>query len=168
MTVDVTASGFTAHQRMMRPVLMMAAKWQRLFRFCLVGTSGVFVNSAVLYLLSGVAGLTPLIAACFATEVAVGTNFLLNDRWTFRHSRSGAAWWRRLLQYNSVCLGGLLITVMVLGLLTHLFGIHYLIANLLAVGVATSWNFSANCYFTWANRSPAVETGRSDGAVSAI
>ena len=165
MTVNVTASGFTANQKPMRSVVLLPAKWLRLLRFCLVGTSGVFVNSTVLYLLSGVGGLNPLLAACFATEVAIGTNFLLNDRWTFRNSGSGAIWWRRLVQYNSVCLGGLLITVLVLALLTHGFGVHYLIANLLAVGVATGWNFCANSYFTWSTRTPAADIGRPDYSV---
>src|SRR5687767_6577737 len=56
----------------------------RPLRFGLVGLSGVVVNTAALWGLARGAGLPVLLASVLATEMAILSNFLLNDRWTFR------------------------------------------------------------------------------------
>lgn len=122
---------------------------RRFFRFGLVGASGVLVNTLALYLLTDVVGWDHLVAAALATEAAILSNFLFNDRWTFRDARPDLAWPRRLAQYNSISLGGLLITLVVLAALSHLLGLYYLVANLFAIGAATIWNYTINLRFTW-------------------
>lgn len=122
---------------------------RRLVRFCLVGASGVVVNTALLYLLTEVGGMNHLVAAVFATEAAIINNFLLNDRWTFADVESANSWLRRALRYNSVALVGLAISVAVLAGLTYTLGLHYLVANLFAIGVGTLWNYTGSSLFTW-------------------
>ncbi len=121
----------------------------RLLRFGLVGALGVVVNYTLLYLLTEACGLNHLIASALATEGAIISNFVLNNVWTFRDADLGLAWARRLWRYNLITLGGLLITVTVLAMLTYLFSIHYLVANLFAIGSATLWNYIVNARFTW-------------------
>jgi dolichol-phosphate mannosyltransferase len=116
----------------------------------LVGISGVGVNTALLYLLTEAVGFNHLVAAVFATESAILNNFLLNDRWTFGDAQSGTSWLRRILRYNSVTLVGLVISVAVLAGLTYLLNLHYLLANLFAIGAGTLWNYVGSSYFTWA------------------
>lgn len=123
---------------------------RRMVRFCSVGILGIVVNTALLYLLTDTGGLNPLISAVFATEAAILNNFLLNDRWTFSDVERVIPWHRRALRYNSVALVGLVISVVTLAGLTHLLGIHYLIANLFAISAGTLWNYTGSSYFTWA------------------
>jgi len=123
---------------------------RRLARFCLVGISGVGVNSALLYLLTEAGGLNPLVAAVFATEAAIFNNFVLNDLWTFGDVKSATSWPWRALRYNSVALVGLIISVAVLAGLTYLLSMHYLVANLFAIGAGTLWNYTGSSHFTWA------------------
>jgi dolichol-phosphate mannosyltransferase len=118
-------------------------------RFGLVGTSGVAVNYALLYLLADIGDLNHLLAASVATEAAILSNFTFNNLWTFRYTRPKTSWRRRALQYNLFCLGGLVISVLVLAVLTYLVNIHYLVANIFAIGAATLWNYGANRYWTW-------------------
>lgn len=118
----------------------------RLLKFVLVGTSGVGVNTVVLYLGHEVGGLPLLLASVLAVETAIISNFLWNNLWTFSQS---SFTWRRLLKFNLVSLGGLVITVVVLYTLVQYFALHYLIANLLAIGAATIWNFLLNSLWTW-------------------
>jgi hypothetical protein len=84
------------------------------------------------------------------------TNFALNDRWTFRDAATETSWLYRGAQYNTVALFGMVISVAVLALLTNGLGVHYLIANLFAIGAATVSNYLLNTHFTWTlpGRSP--------------
>lgn len=137
---------------------------RRLARFGLVGLSGVVINTTLLYVLAEAGGLNHLVAAVFATEAAILNNFLLNDRWTFGDAESGASRFRRALRYNSVALVGLVISVAVLAVLTYLLDLHYLVANLFAIGAGMLWNYAGSFCFTWA----AVDAGAPFASVLAV
>lgn len=118
----------------------------RFVRFGIVGSLGVAVNSAVLFLAHGVAGLPLLLASGMAVEVAILHNYLWNERWTFGVANFSFA---RLGKFNLTSLGGLLITLSVLYLLVEQWHIHYLLANLFGIALATIWNFTLSLLWTW-------------------
>jgi putative flippase GtrA len=120
----------------------------RLARFGAVGLSGVAVNTAALWLLVRRAGLPLTAASAIATEIAILSNFALNDAWTFRHAPRASGLLRRLLRFNAVSLGGLSLTVTALFLLNR-SGLPLLPANAIAVGCAVAWNYLANSRWTW-------------------
>lgn len=120
-----------------------------LIRFSMVGASGVLVNSILLYALTEAGGLSPMVAAVLATEIAILCNFFLNDLWTFRRARSGPAWAQRALRYNLGALAGLVISVAVLAMLIHLGAMYYLEANLFAIAAGMAWNYLASYFFIW-------------------
>lgn len=128
---------------------------QRFLRFGLVGLSGVFVDMAVLYLLSDPAtlgwGLTR--SKIIASEIAIINNFLWNDRWTFGDiSRQQSGWkkrLKRLLKFNLICLAGLILNVLLLNLLFNRFGLNRYLANLIAIAAVTLWNFWLNLKLSW-------------------
>ena len=121
----------------------------RFVRFGSVGASGVLVNYALLYGLTDMVGLNHLMAASVATEAAILSNFTFNNLWTFGDVRPKVGKTRRMLQYNLFCLGGLVVSVIVLAALTYLLHMHYLVANLFAIGAGTLWNYSTSHYWTW-------------------
>lgn len=148
-----------------RPLLTSQSSWFKqqivmhsryLIRFGLVGASGVLVNTTLLYLLTEISGLHHLVAAVFATEVAILSNFVLNDRWTFRNSKRDTSVMRRALRYNFIALGGLVISVAMLAMLTHYLDFYYLFANLFAIGTATLWNYAASRSWNWPARYSSV------------
>jgi dolichol-phosphate mannosyltransferase len=128
---------------------------QRFLRFGLVGLSGVFVDMAVFYLLSDPAalgwGLTR--SKLLAAEVAIGNNFLWNDRWTFGDIASRQQGWRKRLRrfakFNLVCLAGLILNVLILNFLFNRFGVNRYVANLVAIALVTLWNFWLNLKLSW-------------------
>ncbi len=122
-------------------------------RFGLVGLSGLLVNSAVLWLCVHSLGWPAPLASIPATETAILSNFVLNDRWTFAGAGAPGIW-ARLLRFNSVALGGMLITALLLGALTGYARLPLLAANVLAVAGAMAWNYLANARWTW--RAPGV------------
>jgi dolichol-phosphate mannosyltransferase len=123
----------------------------RLLRFSLVGGSGVVVNNTILFTLVAGLRLSAVPAAVVATECAIVSNFLLNDRWTFGDVRPSlpSPWPRRFASYNLLTLGGLLINVGVLAVLHGVAGVHYLAANMVGIGAAVLWNYGSNIYWTW-------------------
>ena len=118
----------------------------RAVRFALVGTSGVIVNSAALAALHGGLGLPLLLASALAVEIAIIHNFVWNNRWTFGQRRISLA---RFARFNAVSLGGLAIATGTLHLLVRGFGLYYLLANLIGIGLAMTWNFLLSQYWAW-------------------
>lgn len=121
----------------------------RPLRFGIVGASGVLVNSLALWVLVQGSRLSIPLASAIATELAIITNFLLNDRWTFGRTAARRSRWRRFVRYNSVAAGGLAITALLLTVLTRYANMPLLLANLLAIGVAMGWNYMLSSRWAW-------------------
>ncbi len=127
----------------------------RFLRFGLVGLSGVFVDMTLLYLLSDPSTLAlPLTRSkIIAGEIAIINNFLWNDAWTFADVSSEQHEWRqrmkRFLKFNIICLAGLVLNVMVLNIVFNFIIQNRYIANLIAIAVATVWNFWVNLKLSW-------------------
>ncbi|GAB1538183.1 glycosyltransferase [Scytonema sp. NUACC21] len=127
----------------------------RFIRFGLVGFSGVFVDMTLLYLLSDPTTLDlPLtLSKMIAGEIAIFNNFLWNDIWTFADVSSQQNQWRqrvlRFLKFNIICLAGLTLNVLVLKLVFTFIIPNRYIANLIAIAVATIWNFWVNLKLSW-------------------
>lgn len=122
-------------------------------QFCLVGGSGVLVDMGVLWLLASPATLGWNITASklVAAEVALLSNFVWNDLWTFRAlARAGvrARLWR-LLKFNLICLAGIGLSVGLLNFQVHRLGMNLYVANLVAIVAASVWNFGLNLRFGW-------------------
>lgn len=130
---------------------------QRFIRFGIVGLSGVIVDMAVLYALSDPStlawGLTR--SKIIAAAVAILNNFWWNDRWTFRDlSQRQTGFRRRLerfLKFNFICLMGLILNVLILNLFFNVIfaGQYRYLANLIAIGLVTFWNFWLNTKLSW-------------------
>ncbi|MBE9206263.1 glycosyltransferase [Nostoc sp. LEGE 06077] len=127
----------------------------RFVRFGLVGLSGVFVDMVILYLLSDPTTLAwPLTRSkIIASEFAIFNNFLWNDAWTFAdvsmqqqelHQRL-----KRFLKFNIICLAGLVLNVFFLNLIFNFLIPNRYIANLIAIAIATIWNFWVNLKLSW-------------------
>ncbi len=127
----------------------------RLFRFGLVGLSGVIVDMTVIYVLHDprLMGWSLNGSKAVAAELAIVNNFLWNDRWTFgdiaRMQRGFRNWIGRLLKFNAICLVGLGLNVLLLNLFTRGLHLYYLLANLLAIAVVMFWNFGVNRTLNW-------------------
>ena len=123
----------------------------RFFKFCAVGLSGVGVNMGLLWLLTEYAGFQYLYSAIIAIETSIITNFLLNNYFTFRgRNKPGTKpFFQRLLKFNLVSLVGLGINLGLLSLFTEVFGIYYLVSNIIAIIIVTMWNYLMNTWWTW-------------------
>jgi dolichol-phosphate mannosyltransferase len=128
----------------------------RFIRFGLVGLSGVFVDMALLYLLSdsSTLGWGVTRSGVIAGEVAIINNFLWNDRWTFgdivSQQRRITQRLKRFVKFNIICLVGMVLSkILVLNLLFNFVIRNQYVANLIAIAVATIWNFWVNLKLSW-------------------
>lgn len=114
----------------------------RFVKFGIVGGSGVVVNSAILWFCHDILGMIIPIASIFSVGISILTNFLLNDFWTWNSTNTKKHSFKtRLLRYYISASLGAAINYFVLIFLTEVFGIYYLIANLIGILFGTVSNF---------------------------
>ncbi|WP_414618775.1 glycosyltransferase [Calothrix sp. CCY 0018] len=140
-------------------VAQLSLRWGfpigKFIRFGLVGLSGVFVDMTILYLLSdpNTLGLPLTRSKIIAGEIAIFNNFLWNDAWTFAdvamEQKGLKQRLKRFLKFNIICFAGLAINVLVLNLVFNFVISNRYIANLIAIAVATVWNFWVNLKLSW-------------------
>ncbi len=133
------------------------ADWfQRLFSFLFVGGLGAVVNLicfSIVYnlLIQSINSLVAfLIAFISATEVSIVTNFVLNDRITFRifHSQT-RSWQLRCVRFHITSIGGTLLTLGISFFLLHLMHVSALLSQATALLIATAFNFVFHHIFTY-------------------
>jgi dolichol-phosphate mannosyltransferase len=132
----------------------------RFVRFGVVGLSGVVVDMGLLFLLSDPSmlgwGLTR--SKLIAAELAIINNFIWNDTWTFRdiasHQRGFRHRLQRFAKFQLICLGGLVLNTVLLNLQFNLLGMNRYLANAVAIGIVTGWNFWLNFKLSWRAADP--------------
>jgi dolichol-phosphate mannosyltransferase len=76
-----------------------------------------------------------------------------NDLWTFgdisRKQTGKRQRFKRFLKFNIVCLAGIIIQTLVVNFLFNSLGMNQYIAKLIAIAVATIWNFWVNLKLSW-------------------
>jgi putative flippase GtrA len=131
----------------MRHVIRRDAR--RALQFAAVGLVGVGINNSVLWLLVERAHVYLPAASLLATETAIVSNFAMNQVWTLADIRSPHSLLRRLVRFNAVALGGLVLTAAGLLVLAEAAHFPYLLANVVAIACGAAWNYLANRCWTW-------------------
>jgi dolichol-phosphate mannosyltransferase len=135
-------------QHIRRLFLYKYAAWSEVLQFIVVGTSGALVNLlAVTALLH--AGLTPDVSIAGAIAASICTNFLLNRRFTFSHSKTGHLPTQFLSYLVSVSFGAIINYLVALLLLTLYPKFIPQVASLCGIAVATVANFVALKYLVF-------------------
>lgn len=121
----------------------------RIFKFAIVGMSGLVVNMGILYFLTEFLNIVYIISSVFAIEISIFTNFLLNDLWTWRE-RIKKRFLPRCIQYHITAgVTAFLANWLMLIFLTEVIGLYYLISNLIGIGVGMLSNFILNDLWTF-------------------
>jgi dolichol-phosphate mannosyltransferase len=124
-------------------------------RFCVVGCSGVVIDMGLLFLLSDPKmlgwGLTR--SKILAAEAALLNNFIWNDLWTFgavaRHQTALSQRIKRFFKFNVICSLGIFFNVLILNIEFNWLHMDRYLANLIAIGLVTLWNYKSNKEFSW-------------------
>jgi len=116
-------------------------------KFNTVGLLGMGFQLLALAVLKGGLGLNYLAATVIAVESAVLHNFIWHERWTWleRTSRNARGVFGRLFRFHManglISIAG---NLMLMWLLVSRLHLHYLIANVTAIGACAILNFLAS------------------------
>jgi len=138
--ISITLYSFTHHQS------AAWKEWKRIFKFGLVGISGIAVNMGVLFYLKEFVNFPLMLASLIAIELSIINNFWWNDKWTFK--KSGDDIIERGYKFHIVSITGLIINMGLLYALVNI-GFYYMIANIIGILAGFVWNFVANRRVTW-------------------
>ena len=142
------------------PRLQPLARW-RFMRFGLVGASGTVINIAVLYLsqeylLRGIADFHERLNYAIALAIALATisNFYWNRRLTWRDRQNQVSQSALVLFFKYVMAAAL--SIVIQSLLTKWLALylHYIVANLVAIVLASAFNYVANDRLTFRRSNP--------------
>lgn len=114
-------------------------------RWWIVGLFFTGVNIPILWVLVDLLGLKLWLATLLASEFGTLLRFLVNDRWVFGYLRPT---WKRLWQYHLAIASSFVIWYSVANLLPR-WGIHYLLASILATGCSVGWSMITNFLWIW-------------------
>jgi dolichol-phosphate mannosyltransferase len=119
-----------------------------LVRFALVGASGVLVNEGVLYALTRFLKFPDIPAQAIGVELAIISNFLLNDRLTFASAPRHNSKLSRFAKYNLVSLITFSVNLIVFALLlaAKVFDIY---ASIIAIVAAFGLNYFGSSRWAW-------------------
>lgn len=143
-------------------------KWtsSQLAKFLIAGAVSYVVNQIALFLLyeivfadmrhsadTIIGGINPalLVSSIIAVEIAIIARFIINDAWTFRDRRD-APFVRRFVTSNVSSFGSPLISILVVNILTPVFGVNYLVANTIGIALGFSWNYIWSTKVVWKDK----------------
>ena len=96
--------------------------------------------------------------------------FVWNDNWTFRSRRQGEGNCekaKRFLCFNLICGTGIVWSVLLLHVQVSVFGLNIWLANIVAIGLGSFWNFGlSNLLRGW--RTTERETARAGGPIEPL
>ena len=122
----------------------------RAVKFMGVGLTGIFVNVGFLFFLTEGFGIYFMLSSLAGIEASILSNYVLNDLWTFGDIPDNRySWGSRIIRFHAVSFGGILINSTTLYFLTTIFGIYYILSNLVGIFLAFAWNFLVNRRYTY-------------------
>ena len=130
-------------------------EWKRIFKFGIVGISGIVVNQGLLVFLKEFFGVAIPVASIIAIQMAILNNFIWNDLWTFKGSGQPQKIpnrWHRLLSFEVVSAGGAVINFAILNLMVIFLATDYQLANIIGILLGFIWNFIVNRRLTWTRK----------------
>ncbi len=119
-------------------------------RFAVVGAIGFAINTLVLELFV-YNHLHPALGSAMGAELAIISNFIFNNRWTFGDRKvAGLKAVPKFFQFNLTSLGALVIQTASVWIGTHLFGHSvYFAFYIVGVGIGLIWNYTMYSKVIW-------------------
>jgi putative flippase GtrA len=120
----------------------------RVLRWLAAGVAFMGLNMLLLYLLVDKAGMRVIFGTLISAECGTLLRYLVNDYWVFHH-RSPS--WKGLAQYHVANAGAFTVWWGATNLFNY-FGVHYLLASILAVGFSVGVSLTSNFFWIWRKR----------------
>lgn len=130
---------------------IMQIKQSIVFKFCVVGSIGFIINTIILELFVTL-GMHPTVGSLVGGELAILSNFVLNNSWTFHMHKitGGKSIAKKFIQFNGTSLGAIAIQAGTVTAGTYLLGVtSYRIFYIVGVAIGLVWNYTMYSRFIW-------------------
>jgi glycosyltransferase involved in cell wall biosynthesis len=145
-------AGELARYLMLLSRLRVTGRTARLIGFGAVGVSGLAVNTLLLALLTERAGMYYLLGAIIATQGSTLWNFSLTELLVFRHGDPRFSLRRRAFLFFLMNNVALALRGPLLFVLTSVFGVYYLVSNVVSLSVLMILRFALADAVIWGGR----------------
>jgi dolichol-phosphate mannosyltransferase len=124
----------------------------RFVSFITVGFTGLLLHLFILWILYEVSSLNFTVSQASATLIAMTSNYILNNQFTYHDKKqTGKLFWRGLLSFYLACTFGALINVVLAGELYER-QIPWFISGMTGAVVGAIWNYAVTSVFTWGDK----------------
>ncbi len=114
--------------------LMLSPRIRDATKFGLVGTFGILVNEAAIWLFTDPLGMFYIFSAVVSSQLSITSNFALNEIWVFNGRTLLSGRLSRFIQFDALASSTtLILRIPLLWFLTSYLGIYYLTSNLLSI-----------------------------------
>jgi putative flippase GtrA len=125
---------------MYKLILDLLYKYKTFVKYLIAGGTAAFVDLALLFVLTHYFGLHYLWSASLAFLLAFFVSFFLQKFWTFRDSNRETMN-KQMFQYLVTALINLALNSAIMFLLVSVFGLWYMLAQMIAGGTIALWSF---------------------------
>jgi putative flippase GtrA len=119
---------------------------RQFFSFAAVGVVGTAAHYSTLIALVQIMHVNPVVSSGAGFVVGALVNYALNYRLTFRSTKLHRD---SMPKFFLVALFGLGFNTAIMALMTEVWKLHYLVAQVLATAGVLVWNFAVNRYWTF-------------------
>jgi dolichol-phosphate mannosyltransferase len=121
----------------------------RFVKFGLVGASGLVVNTVVLAAATEVIGFHYLVGVAVATQASTLWNYLFSEIWVFRGRSNRHGRPQRFAAYWLLNMAALFARYPIIWMLTAVFGVHYLVSNLVSLVILMLVRYAVSDFVIW-------------------
>jgi len=133
-------------------ITIRARELSHVIKFAIVGFIGFLINYSAMEMFYRAFGISPNNAAALGAELAIISNFTLNNIWTFKDKKitNLKQLILKFFQFNFTSLGAILIQWLVVGLGTQLFGKSlYQLYFFIALAIVIFYNYTMYTRVIW-------------------
>lgn len=118
------------------------------YRWFFVGGVFALINSLLLYLLIDLSSLSIPVGTALAAEFCTLLRYFINEYWVFKHGKASI---KGCIHFHVVNMLSWASWWLVVNFLV-VYGIHYQLSSILALGVSTCVSLFTNFYWIWSEK----------------
>lgn len=124
--------------------------YKTIVKFALVGGIGAITILVFTLLFTEYFHLWYILSAAIGIEISIILAFILNTKLTFRHKFNNVKKTiKSLITYHGTALGGMMINLMILYILTQYAQLYYLFSEVIGIIFAFGFNYLASSRYVW-------------------
>ncbi len=118
-------------------------------RFCMVGGTGFLINLVLLTILHGKLKVHVVVAQALASEIALFSNFLLHDHWTYKKNKVTKSKRTLVVQFHATSWPAIVGSTVMVSVGVGTFHLKEVVALVVSSAIVLFWNFLWSKYVIW-------------------